>query len=77
MSHGQSKGNKTMRGIKDENNLLLLCGAMCSLIVHERHGNPSPGLVWAGWIKVDEAGGSPCFSGFFSVLIARVCCLLY
>ena len=77
MSHGQKKGNKTNAlGIRDENNLLLLCGAMCSLSAHECHGNPGPGLVWAAGIKVGGVRGSPCFFWFFSVLIAGGCCLL-
>lgn len=65
MSHGQSKGNKTSAsGMRGENNLLLLCGATCSLSVHECHGNPSPGLVWAGGIKVGGAGQSMLFLVF-------------
>lgn len=56
MSHRQSKRNKTSAlGLRDENNLLL-CEAMCSLSIHECHGNPSPGLVWAGRIKVGGLG---------------------
>lgn len=77
MSHGQSRGNiNSALHMRDENNFVLLCGPLCSLSVHDCHGNPSPGLAQAGGIKVGGARGSPCLSWFFSVLIAGGCCLL-
>lgn len=77
MSLEQSRGNKTSAlGMRDENNLLSLCGATRFLSVRECHGNPRLGLVWAGGIEVGGVGGSPCFSWFFSGLIARGCYLL-